>query len=124
MLSKLYFRRNLMLRIAAIVLCCGCSADSCAQTLLGRLQKFQKFIPPGNYSGITPIGDNRYAIVSDKDNTEGFHIFHIEIDTLKRRILKIEEEGFRSSGVKNRDMEGITIQPFSKTVFISGESDN
>ena len=124
MLSKLYFRRNLMLRIAAIVLCCGCSADSCAQTLLGRLQKFQKDIPPGNYSGITPIGNNRYAVVSDKDNTEGFHVFHIEIDTLKRRVLTIDDEGFRSSSVKNRDMEGITFHPASKTVFISGESDN
>ena len=87
-----------MLRIAAIVLCCGCSADSCAQTLLGRLQKFQKFIPPGNYSGITPIGDNRYAIVSDKDNTEGF--------TLPAFSGKARKRGEKKSEMKPNE-EGI-----------------
>ena len=31
-------------------------------------------IPPGNYSGITPIGDRRYAVVSDKEAQDGFRI--------------------------------------------------
>ena len=81
-----------MLRIAAIVLCCGCSTDICAQMLLGRLQKFQKFIPPGNYSGITPIGDNRYAIVSDKDNTEGFTLPDFSGQPRKKAKKKSEPE--------------------------------
>ena len=37
-------------------------------------------IPPGNYSGITNIGNDDYAVVSDKGNNEGYYIFHIEIN--------------------------------------------
>jgi len=86
-------------------------------------QKFPKDIPAGNYSGITPIGDDRYAVVSDKSD-DGFFIFHIDIDTVSGRILSVRNEGFRSSGQPTRDQEGIAYQPYSRTLYVSGEADN
>ena len=95
-----------------------------AQIRLFKQQKFHKQIPPGNYSGIVPLGDDRYAVVSDKSETDGFYIFHITIDTLKAKVTNVVNEGFYSSGLPNRDMEGIAFFPYNNTVFISGEKDN
>ena len=89
-----------------------------------RPQRFHKQIPPGNYSGITPLGNDRYAIVSDKTPEDGFYVFRIMIDTSQGRITEVENEGFRSCGLPNRDMEGICYRPATSTVFISGEKDN
>ena len=89
-----------------------------------RPQRFHHQLPPGNYSGIAPLGNNRYAVVTDKSEEDGFYVFRIEIDTVKGRITEVENEGFRSSGLPNRDMEGICYRPSTNTVFISGEKDN
>ncbi len=102
----------------------------CIQTLLvmpaaaQRPQRFHKLLPLGNYSGITPLGNDRYAVVSDKAQEDGFYVFHVLIDTIRGRITKVENEGFRTSGLPNRDMEGICYRPSTNTVFISGEKDN
>ena len=90
---------------------------------VNRQQKFPNDIPAGNYSGITPIGNDRYAVVSDKTN-DGFYIFHIDIDSVTGCILSVSNEGFRSSGRPGRDQEGIAWQPFTGTLYVSGESDN
>ena len=87
-------------------------------------QRFHKALPAGNYSGITALGNNRYAVVSDKSETEGFFILHIETDSVKGCITSLENEGFQSSGLTNRDIEGICYRPTTNTVFISGEKDN
>ena len=87
-------------------------------------QRFHKALPAGNYSGITALGNNRYAVVSDKSETEGFFILHIETDSVKGCITSLENEGFQSSGLPNRDIEGICYRPTTNTVFISGEKDN
>ena len=87
-------------------------------------QRFHKALPAGNYSGITALGNNRYAVVSDKSETEGFFILHIETDSVKGCITSLENEGFLSSGLPNRDIEGICYRPTTNTVFISGEKDN
>lgn len=87
-------------------------------------QRFHKALPAGNYSGITALGNNRYAVVSDKSETEGFFILHIETDSAKGCITSLENEGFQSSGLPNRDIEGICYRPTTNTVFISGEKDN
>ena len=87
-------------------------------------QRFHKAMPAGNYSGITPLGHDRYAIVSDKSEEDGFFVLHIAIDSIKGRISHLENEGFRSSGLPNRDIEGICYRPSTNTLFISGEQDN
>lgn len=87
-------------------------------------QQFKRQIPAGNYSGIAPLGDGRFAVVSDKSAEDGFYIFHLDIDAQKGKIRSAENEGFRSSGLKNRDVEGIVYRPSTNTLFISGEADN
>ncbi|MGI6223650.1 MAG: esterase-like activity of phytase family protein [Prevotella sp.] len=96
-----------------------------AQTVVkeGRQQHF-KSVPKGNYSGIVPLGNDRYAVVSDKSTEDGFFVFHIDIDTISGKILSIQNEGFRSSHLPNRDMEGITYLPSEAKILISGETDN
>lgn len=85
---------------------------------------FPKSIPPGNYSGITWLGENRYAVVSDKSDKDGFFIFEINIDSISGEILSAKSLGFKSSGKPNRDGEGIAYNPHTNTIFISGEADN
>lgn len=83
-------------------------------------------IPAADYSGITPIGGGRYAVVSDK-GTDGFHIWKITQDPETGAITSVENEGFFANKVDasaGRDCEGIAYFPKSRTVFISGESDN
>ncbi len=87
-------------------------------------------IPAGNYSGITPLGGDRYAVVSDKDSTDGFHIFRIEISKATGVVTNVEYEGFFGNptgtrtwnGYSTRDCEGIAYHP-SGSLFISGEGD-
>lgn len=87
-------------------------------------QRFHHELPAGNYSGICPIGNDRYAVVDDKAAEDGFYVFRIVIDSVKGCIAEVKNEGYRSSGLPNRDMEGICYCPSTETVFISGEADN
>lgn len=105
-----------------ILLCC--MLLGVCLTHAQRPQRFHKLLPPGNYSGIAPLGNDRYAVVSDKTAEDGFYVFRIVIDTIQGRITEVENEGFRSCGLPNRDMEGICYCPSTNTVFISGEKDN
>lgn len=89
-----------------------------------KQQKFPDAIPAGNYSGITYLGDERYAVVDDKSAEDGFYVWHIQLDSVTGRVLSAENEGFRTSGQPNRDMEGIAYNPYARTLFISGEADN
>ena len=84
-------------------------------------QHFPKEIPAGNYSGICALGDNRYAVVSDKSTEDGFYVFRIDIDTLRQRISSVENEGFRSASKPNSDMEAICFFPPCQTLFIASE---
>ena len=87
-------------------------------------QRFHRELPAGNYSGICALGDGRFAVVDDKAAEDGFYVFRIDIDSVKGRITDVVNEGYRSSGLPNRDMEGICYCPSTQTVFISGEDDN
>lgn len=87
-------------------------------------REFHKTIPPGNYSGITWLGGNRYAVVSDKSDTDGFYTWEINIDSVSGEIIDARNLGFHSASMPNRDGEGITYNQYSNTIFISGEADN
>ena len=86
--------------------------------------EFPATVPAGNYSGITWLGGNEYAVVCDKAKSDGFFIFHINIDPDTGVISHAYSNEFRSSGYANRDMEGIAFLPKDTTIFISGEADN
>ena len=87
-------------------------------------------IQPANYSGITNIEGDRYAIVSDKEPQDGFYIFRIVQDSLTGQVVNVEREGFygNPNAVTGkygsvRDCEGIAYCPQLGTIFISGEGD-
>ena len=50
-------------------------------------------IPPANYSGITHIKDNLYAVVDDKSNSEGFYLFRIDINLKNGKVTNVEFVG-------------------------------
>lgn len=43
-------------------------------------------IPPGNYSGITWMGGNSYAVVSDKSAEDGFFVWTLDIDSVSGEV--------------------------------------
>lgn len=94
------------------------------RVVLNRQREFHTTIPAGNYSGITRLEGNRYAVVNDKAQESGFHLFLIDIDSITGKILHAREESFRSSGIANRDDEGIAFFAPDSTIFITGENDN
>ena len=88
-------------------------------------------IGTANYSGITALGNDRYAIVSDKEPTDGFYIFKIQQDSIEGQVENVVLEGFygnpspvlNNEGLTLRDCEGIAYFANDNTVFISGEGD-
>lgn len=91
-------------------------------TLL-KQKAFPKTVSAGNYSGITWLGASRYAIANDKSPTAGFYLMTIETDSITGELLIVREDTFLTSGLPNRDEEGICYMPESQTVFVSGEAD-
>lgn len=88
-------------------------------------------IGTANYSGLAPMGHNRYAVVSDKEPADGFFIMEILQDSLTGEVSSARLESFRGNpspaldrqGYSVRDCEGICYVPESGTLFISGEGD-
>lgn len=101
-------------------------ADSAPLTLVRecRQHSFSTNIPPGNYSGITHITDNKYAVVSDKSENDGFFIFIIETDSISGEIKDVRNLGFKANDNPSSDAEGIAYMPSLNTLLISRESDN
>lgn len=89
-----------------------------------RQRSFSSTIPAGDYSGITWLGGNRYAVVTDKEREDGFYLWEIDIDSVSGEITDARSIGFRSSGMPARDNEGIAYVPQTHTLWISGEADN
>ena len=89
-----------------------------------RQVAFHEVLPPGNYSGITHLHDDCYAMVSDKSATDGFYLLRIRIDSLTAEIQQVENLGFRGGSMKGADCEGIAYCQDTQTLFISREADN
>ena len=88
-----------------------------------KQRKFPKMVPAGNYSGITWLGGNRYAVANDKSPTTGFYLMSINIDSVKGELLSVRLDTLMTCGRPNRDEEGICYMPQNQTVFVSGEKD-
>ena len=74
-----------------------------------------KDVASANYSGITRLDGNRYAVVSDKEEKSGFRIFTIDIDTLTGRVLSVTADtlrGFRPAVFRSvRKTDSAFAQP-------------
>ena len=97
----------------------------CGQTKLNKWG-----IAPGNYSGISHVRDNLYAIVDDKDPVDGFKLLTLDIDRENGKIINAslsEPEGMKERREKGentkRDCEGVAYFPEKNTVFVSGEEE-
>ena len=84
---------------------------------------FPKTVSAGNYSGIAWLGGQRYAVVNDKSPTAGFYLMTIETDRITGALLRVNEDSFLTSGLPNRDEEGICYLPHTQTLFVSSEAD-
>ena len=97
----------------------------CGQTQLNKWG-----VAPGNYSGISHVRDNLYAIVDDKDAVDGFKFLELDIDHENGKVLKAslsEPEGMKERRAKGestkRDCEGVAFFSEVNTVFVSGEEE-
>ena len=93
------------------------------QVVLNKQRHFPQTVPAGNYSGITWLGGDRYAVVDDKSPTAGFYLMTIRTDTVTGDIMEVRADSFMTSHQPNRDEEGICYIPQTNTVFVSGEGD-
>ena len=117
--------RKILLTIIYLIVATQTSVSAQNLDVQIRTQKsFHRTVPHANYSGITYLGNNLYAVVDDKSATDGFYIFNIQIDSLSGDIIHVERKEFRTSTLKNRDAEGIAFHRPSQTILISGEADN
>lgn len=86
-------------------------------------------IMPGNYSGITHVQDNVYAIVDDKDSVDGFKLLTLDIDSVSGKVRSaslrdpsgMAERRARHVAGRGYDCEGIAYFDDCNTVFVSGE---
>ena len=115
--------RQWLLAVGCWLMAVGIYAQETA-VVVNKQRSFPSTIPAGNYSGITWIGGNRYAVVNDKAAESGYHLFVIDIDSITGKIRHASEQGFFSCGLANRDEEGIAFFAPDSTLFISGEDDN
>lgn len=88
-------------------------------------------IGTANYSGITSLGGNRYALVSDDEAADGFFIFRIDLNPSTGEIVSVYLEDWKgnaepqrnANGRSVRDCEAIAYHPSTNTLFIVGEGD-
>ena len=104
-----------------ILICLLALQVSAQQVAINKQHSFPKTVPPGNYSGITWLGGDRYAVVNDKARTAGFHLMTIRIDETTGDIKEVRADSFVTSNQPNRDEEGICYVPQRNTLFVSGE---
>lgn len=115
---------RLMKKSVILFLLMVATVQAMAQQVVENKQRhFPKTVPAGNYSGITWLGGDRYAVVNDKSRTAGFHLMAIRIDSITGDIKDVRAESFMTSNQPNRDEEGICYVPGTNTVFVSGEGD-
>jgi len=81
-------------------------------------------VPSGQYSGITRVAGNRYALVHDKMAGGGIIFFDVDF-TSKGSVSNISYSipSGTSESSTNRDPEGIVYVPSSNTLFVAGEAD-
>lgn len=87
-------------------------------------KQFDSQVPYGNYSGIYHVIADKYVVVNDKSDVDGFCNFLISIDSISGDILNVRYLGFVCSGQPNRDGEGIAFLSKDSTILIAGEADN
>lgn len=110
------------IRVLALLLAVSLQATA-QQITLNRQKHFPQTVPAGNYSGIAWLGGERYAVVDDKSATAGFLLMTIHTDSITGDIIEVRADSVMTSGLPNRDEEGICYVPQTNTLFVSEEED-
>lgn len=84
-------------------------------------RSFPKSVPPGNYSGIAYLGGNKYAVVSDKSENDGYYVFEIDIDSVSGKIRNVENIGFCTVKSGNSDLEGVAYNDKEGKIYLCSE---
>ena len=120
-------RQNVLLCALLLTLM---AAQVSAQVQVLPAQRLSRWgITAANYSGITPLGDGRYAVVSDKERMDGFYLWEISQDSVSGDVTSVHPIEFRGEspvttdgqGQSRKDFEGVVYVPLRGTLFISGE---
>ncbi len=101
----------------------------CTASLLRQKDMAKWSVPQGNYSGITSVGGNRYAVVSDKEKGGGFYLFDIRMDSVKGKVREVSllarpvmpKNDALGLGDASLDVEDIAFVPSLQTLFIADE---
>ena len=86
-------------------------------------------IPAGNYSGITPLGNGRFAVVSDKAPSLGYFEWEILQDSLTGQVTHVSALGFRPLQSREKqpegalDVEDLVFDAQRGAVWIANEGD-
>lgn len=65
------------------------------QVVRENVQKsFHKTVPAGNYSGITHLHDDIYAVVSDKSDSALYFNFRIQVNPVTGDLEQVENLGY------------------------------
>ena len=85
-------------------------------------KSFSKTVPPGNYSGITHLHDDVYAVVSDKSDSALFFNFRIQVNSKTGDLEHVDNLGFTErvdAGFRGCDHEAIAKVTDSTLVVAS-----
>lgn len=86
------------------------------------LQQKRTDIPPGQYSGITHVSEDIYAVVHDKAAGGGLFFFTIGFDE-NGGIGPVSAFETDAGGPLGRDNEDVVYVPETQTLFVSAEAD-
>lgn len=111
--------------------CCVLPAGAQQAVVLSQQPLSRWDVGTANFSGIAPLGGNRYVLVSDKEPEDGFFIVRIDQHPSTGKVAAMYLESFQGSEPKGkdrdgnslRDTEGIAFMPSGQTVWLSGEGD-
>lgn len=116
---------NRYIRLSFFILTLAIAQPAVARVKLLRQQSLSSWhIQPANYSGITPLGNDRYAVVDDKSATDGFYIFTIRLHQRSGRVRNVSCSSLiaSSDSLKPKaDCEDIVFCPADTTLFIAQE---
>ena len=95
---KANVHRRMVIYLALLLMA---SVQATAQQVVQNKQRhFKKAVPAGNYSGVTWLGGDRYAVCNDKSATAGFHLMTIRLDSITgkmklfaRKYRDLDEDG-------------------------------
>ncbi len=116
-----------MVSVMVVLVFASLSVQAQLAQVLPQLALKQWNIPPGNYSGITPLGNGHYAVVSDKAPRLGYFEWKIEQDSLTGQVKQVTSLGFRplqspaTGGLANHDAEDLIFDAQHKLLWIANE---